>query len=269
MFQLTTFKFPNPTPPNYRKIFMTGVWRPGQKVNDLVTEGKRVEFMEIDVFSTEPGLENGTLFATSEAAGITDRIVHQIFVFPRGQIFARGISQVKPNHALISEGTVPVRSVVGGTGQFSGAKGELFTVRNTDNTYTHAARFKTVGIIVVEISVHVGVHERNARDDDTGKNASDFSQPITDEMGNIGVLVVDVKNTHVPGNLRPTENDLVMANYIFPAYQISSVAIFKTYVQQPAAIISGLGQYPNARGEVIVKKHANWTETHLLRFSCQ
>ncbi len=48
-----------------------------------------------------------------------------------------GTSKYKPNKKEMEVGDPQVRSIIGGTGTYNGAKGSVTTVHNADGTYTH------------------------------------------------------------------------------------------------------------------------------------
>lgn len=48
-----------------------------------------------------------------------------------------GTSKYKPNKKEMEVGEPQVRSIIGGTGAYNGAKGSVTTVHNADGTYTH------------------------------------------------------------------------------------------------------------------------------------
>lgn len=48
-----------------------------------------------------------------------------------------GTSKYKPNKKEMEVGDPQVRSIIGGTGAYNGAKGSVTTLHNADGTYTH------------------------------------------------------------------------------------------------------------------------------------
>jgi hypothetical protein len=59
-----------------------------------------------------------------------------VFKLPEGQIVAMGNSIYSPTQVEIIKNTKVVIAVIGGTGKYIGARGELETNRNDDGTYT-------------------------------------------------------------------------------------------------------------------------------------
>ena len=66
-----------------------------------------------------------------------ERLVSAIFDLPEGQINVMGLSFYNPDATKMEKNEPYVRAIVGGTGAYAGARGEVSTVHNEDGTYTH------------------------------------------------------------------------------------------------------------------------------------
>lgn len=66
-----------------------------------------------------------------------ERLVSAIFDLPEGQINVMGLSFYNPDATKMEKKEPYVRAIVGGTGAYVGARGEVSTVHNDDDTYTH------------------------------------------------------------------------------------------------------------------------------------
>ena len=58
------------------------------------------------------------------------------FAEPNDQIIAFGVANYSPNIPEFEAGQPAVRAILGGTGKYIGARGQLTTTRNADGTYT-------------------------------------------------------------------------------------------------------------------------------------
>lgn len=68
-----------------------------------------------------------------------DRIGNLVFEFGDGDsIVVAGPSDYAPNAAEMNANHPQVRAVIGGTGKYIGARGQVTTIRNEDGTYDHA-----------------------------------------------------------------------------------------------------------------------------------
>ncbi len=70
-----------------------------------------------------------------------ERMYTAVFVLPNGQISVLGVSYYTESAALLPAGEPVTRAIVGGTGDYLGISGEVATVRNSDDTYTHTMTF--------------------------------------------------------------------------------------------------------------------------------
>ncbi|MBJ7381315.1 MAG: hypothetical protein JHC66_01895 [Acidimicrobiia bacterium] len=85
------------------------------------------------------GLVTGSLRAVAPVSGKLGevRLRNLVFKLPEGQIVAMGNSIYSPTQVQLIKNTKVVIAVIGGTGKYIGARGELETNRNDDGTYTY------------------------------------------------------------------------------------------------------------------------------------
>lgn len=72
--------------------------------------------------------------------GLEERLLSAVFDLPDGQISVLGVSYYDPEELLLKDGEPFIRAIVGGTGAYIGASGEVATTRNADNSVTHVLR---------------------------------------------------------------------------------------------------------------------------------
>jgi len=84
------------------------------------------------------GTLTGSLVTVSEGAEAGSARERRLtFTLPKGQLVATGVS-LYPNGSVEMEQNKPVTiAIVGGTGRYMGARGEVKTNRNADGTYRH------------------------------------------------------------------------------------------------------------------------------------
>ena len=70
-----------------------------------------------------------------------ERMTTAVFVLPDGQISVLGVSYYIESAAILPAGEPVTRAIVGGTGDYVGINGEVATVRNSDDSYTHTMTF--------------------------------------------------------------------------------------------------------------------------------
>lgn len=104
-------------------IFESPIVKDGEPFGNLI--GTMTTVSPLDA-GTRPGLE--------------ERLLSAVFDFPDGQISVLGVSYYDPDETLLNDGETFVRAIVGGTGAYVGASGEVATTRNADNSYTHVLR---------------------------------------------------------------------------------------------------------------------------------
>lgn len=88
------------------------------------------------------GRLHGTILKTDvtpDSSGVETRMRTLVFDLPEGQIVAMGVSEYVPTQVGIVPAlrTATRIAIVGGTGTYGAARGEVSTVRNTDGTYDH------------------------------------------------------------------------------------------------------------------------------------
>lgn len=76
-------------------------------------------------------------FTKDGYAAIENRIGHLQFTFEDGTILVAGMTSYTQGEQEMEEGQPQPRAIIGGTGAFMGASGEMVTQRNDDGTYTH------------------------------------------------------------------------------------------------------------------------------------
>ncbi|MGI9252687.1 MAG: hypothetical protein ACR2J8_03000 [Thermomicrobiales bacterium] len=95
---------------------------------------------------SKSGVLNGSLIVvdmpdtnTENAPMLQSRLTNLVFVFDNQDPIVINGSAVYPadSAAEMVANTPQVRAIVGGTGEFIGASGELSSTRNEDGTYTH------------------------------------------------------------------------------------------------------------------------------------
>jgi hypothetical protein len=78
----------------------------------------------------------------SDGTNLETRLRNLVFELPDGQIIAKGASTyvTGPDFVPLNPGNQVVIAIIGGTGAYLGASGELVTTRNEDNTYLQVLR---------------------------------------------------------------------------------------------------------------------------------
>lgn len=69
-----------------------------------------------------------------------ERLLTAVFDLPEGQIVVEGLSFYKSEATKLEKSEPYVRAIVGGTGAYVGARGEVSTIHNEDDTYTHTIK---------------------------------------------------------------------------------------------------------------------------------
>jgi len=102
--------------------------------------------LAFDARITDPDGTEGVLigylltadFPDATGEGQTEkRIGTLVYTFGTSELIVSGGTSYPASEAEMQAGEAQVRAVVGGTGDYLGARGEVVTVRNTDGTYTH------------------------------------------------------------------------------------------------------------------------------------
>jgi len=78
--------------------------------------------------------------ATDANPSLERRATLMFFTFAdrKDQIIAFGVADYSPSAAEFDAGPPVVRAILGGTGKYMGARGELSSTRNADGSYTQA-----------------------------------------------------------------------------------------------------------------------------------
>ena len=114
---------------------------------DLGIEGNsHGDLMAFDsVFSNDKGMTGmlsgyiTTIDIPNETETFEDRMVHMVFEFGGANTIVVGGKSVYPKilGAEFTKLKPQIRAVIGGTGEYMGARGQLTTTRNEDGTYEH------------------------------------------------------------------------------------------------------------------------------------
>jgi hypothetical protein len=102
--------------------------------------------LEVNGLTHEEHYLSGTLTTLSEGVDGGDelRISHLVFVFgdKANQIVVGGVSLYPPAGATLAPGQETVRPVVGGSGTFDGARGEVVSTNLGDQGWSHVFRIR-------------------------------------------------------------------------------------------------------------------------------
>ena len=114
---------------------------------DLGLEGNsHGDLMAFDsVFTNDKGMVGmlsgyiTTVDIPNETETFEDRMVHMVFDFEEANTIVVGGKSVYPKivGAEFKKQIPQIRAVIGGTGDYMGARGQLTTTRNEDGTYEH------------------------------------------------------------------------------------------------------------------------------------
>ena len=105
-----------------------------------------LKVLAFDARITDPDGTEGVLFGYLLTADLPDasgeaqteeRIGTLVFTFGTSDLIVSGGTSYPATGAEMQADESQPRAVVGGTGDYLGARGEVVTVRNTDGTYTH------------------------------------------------------------------------------------------------------------------------------------
>ena len=80
-------------------------------------------------------------FTKDGSMSVENRIGHLQFTFEDGMILVAGMTSYTQGEQEMEEGQPQPRAIIGGTGAYMGAGGEVITERNDDGTYTHTLTF--------------------------------------------------------------------------------------------------------------------------------
>jgi len=78
------------------------------------------------------------------AAGLEERLVLLTFNLPDGQIMSAGVAMYPVGKQTLNANKPVVRPVIGGTKAYLGAKGEVTTTKQPDQTYVHQFHFSYI-----------------------------------------------------------------------------------------------------------------------------
>ena len=104
--------------------------------------GGQTEFIAL---LTRRGEPFGTVFGTvanvatapqGRRTTLEERLYTAVFDLPSGQISVMGASFYDPSQRELTTGRPATRAIVGGTGKYLGARGEVTTTRRADGTYS-------------------------------------------------------------------------------------------------------------------------------------
>ena len=74
---------------------------------------------------------------------IEERFTTMAVVFEDGdEILIEGANVYPVDQKIMQEGVPQVRAIIGGTGKYKGIRGEIKTVRNADETYSHTLDYR-------------------------------------------------------------------------------------------------------------------------------
>ncbi|MGY8791886.1 MAG: hypothetical protein ACKVKR_16650, partial [Pseudomonadales bacterium] len=185
-----------------------------------------------------------------------------------------------------------IKPVVGGTGEFMGARGQVTTTRKEDGTYQHD--FQLVGIKsasqpipdqqktltlrqALPNLVHVDVGQRGGS---TGDILA-FDAEVTSTEGLSGKLSGMVTTVYIP---HPDDvvfkdrivhmvfdlgsaNSLVVAGKSLYPFDGSATSVFEKNVPQVRAIIGGTNEYLAAQGQLATTRNEDGSYTHEFQFT--
>lgn len=118
-------------------------------INSIVVDGRVIELSWEAVLRDESGRTVGRVFGSQHDMDATPggktetRLRTLVFRFKDGQIVAQGLAQYSLMGKLLKPGTRSVIAVIGGTGSYAGARGELVTIHLKDGT--HRQKFQLLG----------------------------------------------------------------------------------------------------------------------------
>jgi hypothetical protein len=224
-----------------------------------------------------------------------DRFVKAVFDFGQGSTLVMfGNSSYPADSSGADELAInaPVKKpIVGGTGEFSGARGQVETTRNDDGTYTQT--FQLVGTAnpnpptedfqstltlhqTLPFLVHVDVGSEGGSHGDVLA----FDAELTSTEGLLGklsglVITVDIPEpggivykdriVHLVFDLGSANTVVVGGKSVYP-FDGSSASEFEKNIPQIRAIIGGTGDYMAARGQVVSTRLDDGSYEHVLQF---
>lgn len=264
--------------------------------------GSHGDLLAVDAqFTSDEGLEgelNGmiTTVALPEQGGATfqDRFVKAVFDFGNANTLVMfGNSDYPADSSGADELGInrPVtKPVVGGTGDFEGARGQVVTTRKEDGTYTQeiqlvgldteptAAQQKTLTLEqALPYLVYVDVGSEGASQGDI--LAFDAEVTSTDGLlGKLSGLITTVeipepgevpfqdRISHMVFDLGGANTLVVGGKAIYPV-GVGLTSEFEKNLPQIRAILGGTGEYLAAQGQVASTRNDDGTYTHKFRFT--
>ena len=118
-------------------------------LNSIVIDGRVIEVSWEAVLRDESGRKVGKVFGTqhdmdASPGGKTEtRMRTLVFKFANGQIVAQGVAQYALPDRLLKRGARSVIAIVGGTGAYAGARGELLSIHRSGGM--HLQKFDLIG----------------------------------------------------------------------------------------------------------------------------
>lgn len=118
-------------------------------LNSIVIDGHVVAVSWEAVLRDESGRKVGKVFGSQQDMDATPggkvetRMRTLVFSFPNGQIVAEGIGRYSLLGKLLKRGARSVIAIVGGTGAYAGARGQLLSIHLGDGT--HRQKFQLLG----------------------------------------------------------------------------------------------------------------------------
>ena len=185
-----------------------------------------------------------------------------------------------------------VKPVVGGTGKFMGARGQVTTTRKKDGTYKQ--EFQLVGIknasqpipgqqktLTFRQALPNLVHVDVGLEGGSHGDILAFDADVTSTEGLSGKLSGMITTVYIPG---PDDlgfkdrivhmvfdlgsaNSLVVAGKSLYPFDGSATSVFEKNVPQVRAIIGGTNEYFAARGQLVTTRNEDGTYTHELQFA--
>lgn len=256
------------------------------------------EFSSIEGLTGElSGIMTTIDISESDDGGLQESVFHDRFfkgVFDFGgantlvvfgkSVYPAGASDMNE----LGVGVPSIISVVGGTGDFMNARGQVVTTRKEDGTYTQVLQL--VGIkptpaqqsrltlrqtppylVHVDVGLGEGSHGDILAFDAEVASAKRLIGKLSGMVTTIdipepGGLVFKDRIVHMVLDLDDA-NTLVMAGKSVYPFDGSPDSEFEKNIPQTRAIIGGTGEYIGAKGQVATTRNDDGSYTHELRFA--
>jgi len=224
-----------------------------------------------------------------------DRFFKGVFDFGQANtLVVLGKSVYPPDASGTDELGVDVPSikpVVGGTGEFIGARGQVVTTRREDGTYTQ--EFQLVGIstsetiaaqhstLILDQALPYLVHVDVGLEGGSHGDILAFDAEVTSTEGLLGKLsgiitTVDIPSpgdalfedriVHMVFDLGNANTLVVAGKSVYPSDR-GPGSEFAKNIPQTRAIIGGTGEYMAAQGQVATTRNADGSYTHGFKFA--